>query len=89
MSENSRPEGDLIECECGVTFAALRCPALDCQKEQPGMRLVTEADWKVLEACAALKISTDAIGPISMNGKPQICSSTSALAAAEYARRAK
>lgn len=47
----------------------------------------TMAERKVLEACAALKISTDAIGPISMDGKPQICSSTASLAAAEYARR--
>ncbi len=47
----------------------------------------TEAERKVLEACAALKISTDAIGPVSLNGKPQICSSTQALAAAEFARR--
>lgn len=54
-----------------------------------GLHICSEAEQRVLDACASLVISTDAIGPVSMNGKPQICSSTSGLAAAEYSRRQK
>lgn len=49
MSEKRRaPEPDLVECECGITFTALRCPGLDCQKIQPGISLCTDAERAIL-----------------------------------------
>lgn len=47
----------------------------------------TPRDRRVLEECAALTISTAAVGPPSLDGQPLIVGSTRALAMAEYQRR--
>ncbi len=81
------PEARYV-CGCGHVFhGPFMCCGGAAFKLPEGMHLVSDADVRVLDHCAELKISTDAIGPVSLNGQPQICSSTQGVAAAEFARR--
>ena len=58
-----------------------------CEPAVVAMRTELDAARPVLKACAGLKIATDAIGPRHLDGRPQICSSTQALAEAVHAWR--
>lgn len=77
----------LTTAEAVAAFAARSIKSWEEEHPAHGLHICNAADKRVLDACAALKIATDAVGPVSLNGKPQICSSTNDLAAAEHARR--
>lgn len=86
--------GECLRCEMAREKAVARQQLQRLREEidrnQPvfeAMATELSAARPVLAACAALVISTDAIGPRHLDGRPQICSSTQPLAEAEYARR--
>lgn len=59
-------EPDLVECECGIVFTPLRCPAHDCQSEKHGLALVSLAEKRTLEALAGVSVYRRSDGDLSL-----------------------